>query len=334
MLAFNANKLIGFDKKPPVVELKETENLPPVFIDKYYVEGDVFDNRRVDRIVINNKEVSAKEGKKIFFSKIVNLKEGKNRITVEAFDSSDNTAKKTFGVTRKVPSAMQTGSRMAVTILPFDSNAEGGDRLQLAYEQLISAFVDQKRFSVIERSKLEQVLAEQKLTKAKLTDPEHSIRIGKLMAADAILAATMNEGPKSVEIVARIINTETSEVMESKDVYAEDKGLSTVKELMSGLALKFAAAFPVSEAMVIKTSGKTIYTDLGEKSKIKKNAAVVFYRKGEEIRHPITGKLLGCDTIKLGEGRIEDVQSDFSKVKLLDKPAPKEILVKDMMVTK
>jgi len=228
---------------------------------------------------------------------------------------------------------MQNSARMSITVLPFDGG-KAIDRVQLAYEQLIGAFVDQKRFSIIERAKLEQILLEQKLTKEKLTDPENSIRVGKLMSADTILATAVREDAKSLEIVARIVSTETSEVLGVKDVFAEDKSASSVKEMMVNLAAKLAVEFPVAEGMVVKASGKDVTMDLGETSNIKKNMTVIVFRKGEEIRHPVTGKSLGWETVKVAEGRVEEVQPQFAKVRLMDKPTPKDVRVKDMVITK
>ena len=333
LLALNADKIIAFDRTPPEIFLKTSADNSPVFSEKYSVDGEAVDNRNVGRIVVNNKEVFTKGGKRVFFSKVVDLKEGRNTVTVDVYDTSDNKTTRTLTVVRKIPAVMQNASRMSITILPFD-NSKGADRAQLAYEQLIGAFVDQKRFSVIERTKLEQILTEQKLTRANLTDPEHSIRVGKLMSADAILSATVREDAKSLEIVARVISTETSEVLGVKDAFAEDKSLSTVKDLMAGLASKVATDFPVAEGMVVKSSGKNILMDMGETSNIKKNMTVIIFRKGEEIKHPITHKSLGWDTVKVAEGRVEDVQAQFSKVKLLDKPSPKEVRVKDLIITK
>ncbi len=47
-----------------------------------------------------------------------------------------------------------------MTIMPFDAKKEETAVEPLAYEQLTGSFVDQKRFNVIEREKLEQVLLE------------------------------------------------------------------------------------------------------------------------------------------------------------------------------
>ncbi|MBF0559731.1 MAG: hypothetical protein HQL08_13235 [Nitrospirae bacterium] len=334
LLAFNGSSLFSSDKEPPVLHLKDAAEVPHVLVDRYYVEGEAFDNQRVDRILINSREVSMKKGKKIFFSKVIKLNEGDNRIVVEAFDSSGNRAVSEFTVRRQIPLVMQVSSRMSISILPFEVKRENSETGRLAYEQLIGSFVDQKRFLVIERAKLEQVLMEQKLAREKLTDVEHSIRVGRLIGSDSILATSIAETHKSIEIISRVINTETSEIMDVKDVFAEDKSLSTVKDLIEGLALKIAQSFPVVEGMVIKTEKKEIFADIGNTSKIRNNAGVIVYRKGKEIRHPVSGKSLGWDTIKLGEGYVEQVQEGFSKIRLSDKFRNQEVNVKDLIVTK
>jgi len=86
--------------------------------------------------------------------------------------------------------------------------------------------------------------------------------------------------------------------------------------------------------MVINKGGKEVFSDLGDSAKIRKDMDVIFTAKAREIKHPVTGKSLGWDTIKLGDGRIEEVQKDFSKVRVTDKAGSQEINVKDMMVTR
>lgn len=332
-IALNATQILLLDTIPPEIALNGFSEVSEVFTDKFYVEGHVLDNRRVSRVLVNGREVSSNPGKKIFFSKVVSLHEGKNSITVDAIDFSDNKATKTFVVNRTVPDIMRNSSRMSITVLPFDT-VKGGDHTQLAYDHLIGAFVDQKRFSIIERAKLEQVLREQKLSAAKLTDPENSVRVGKLLSADTILSTTVKENAESIELVSRVISAETSEVLEVKDVYTEDKGAGSIRDLTAGLASKIAASFPLAQGMVIKSGKKELYADLGDTAKIKKNTAVILFRKGKELKHPVTGKSLGWDTEKLGEGRIEEIEKDYSKIRLLDKPGAKEVRVKDLIITK
>jgi len=334
LLASNVSQLFSSDKDPPVITLKEKGDTPPVFVDKYYVEGEASDNKTVERVVINNKEISTKKGKKLFFGKMTALREGVNKIVIEAYDSSGNKATTEFTVKREVPAPLQIGSRMSFTLLPFDI-AQGDVSLgQRAYDLLTESFVEQKRFNVIERAKLEQVLLEQKLAKEKLTDLKYSIKVGKIMSADTMLATSLKEDGKSVEVISRVINTMTSEVIDVKDVYSEDKSTAGIKELMTGLASKIANSFPLTEGMVIKKGSKEVYTDIGASTKTRRHTGVILCRKGDEIKHPVTGKSLGHDIMKLGEGFIEEIQEGFSKVKLSDKLKEQDVKIKDMVITK
>ena len=334
LLASNVSQLFSSDKDPPVITLKEAGDPPPVFVDKYYVEGEASDNRAVEKVVINNKEISTKKGKKVFFSKINPLREGINKIVIEAYDSSGNKATTEFTVKREIPAPLQIGSRMSFTLLPFDITQGDVSLGHRAYDLLTESFVEQKRFNVIERAKLEQVLLEQKLAKEKLTDLKYSIKVGRIMSADTMLATSLKEDAKSLEVISRVINTMTSEVVDVKDVYSEDKSTAAIKELMTGLASKIANSFPLIEGMVIKKGSKEVYTDIGASTKARRHTGVILCRKGDEIKHPVTGKSLGQDIIKLGEGFIEEIQEGFSKVKLSDKLKEQDVKIKDMVITK
>ncbi len=333
LLASNVSQIFSSGKDAPVITLREAEDLPPVFVDKYYVEGEANDNRAVERVVINNKEFSTKRAKKVFFSKTTPLHEGINRIVIEAYNTSGNKAVTEFTVKREIPAALQIGSRMTLTLLPFDmtGNVVPG---HLAYDLLTDSFVAQKRFNLLERAKLEQVLLEQKIAVAKLTDLKYSIKVGRIMSADGMLATSLKEDPKSLEVISRIINTVTSEVMDVKDVYTEDKSPAAIKELMDGLASKIARSFPLVEGLIIKKGSKEVYSDIGAATKTRRHTGVIICRKGDEIKHPVTGKSLGQDIVKLGQGYIEEVHEGFSKVTVSDKGKDQDIRIKDMVITK
>jgi hypothetical protein len=327
--------IFSSDKEAPVISLKDTDELPAVFIDRFYVEGEAFDNNKVERIFVNGKEIQIAKGKKVFFSKMVKLKEGANKISVDALDGSGNKSSASFTVKRIVPSSRQASARMSLSILPFNGKIKNATVQDMADDFLAAALIDQKRFQVVEREKLKQILQEQKLAKEKLTDPEHSIQVGKLMSADALLATTITEGQKSVEIISRLINTETAEVMETKDAYVEDKSLAAVKELMEGLAAKLTLSLPVVEGIVVKREKGTVFSDIGKGSGVRTSMGAAIYRRGKEIKHPVSGKSLGWDMVKIGDGTFEDVEDGFSKIRLHDKAKqPQDIQAKDIVITR
>jgi hypothetical protein len=266
---------------------------------------------------------------------MVKLKEGSNKIVVEATDASGNKSAASFNVKRVVPSSRQNSARMSLSILPFSGRIKNATVQDMADDFLVAALVDQKRFQIVEREKLKQILQEQKLSKEHLTDPEHSIQVGRLLSADAMLATTIAEGAKSVEIITRLVSTETAEVMETKDAYIEDKSLAAVKELMEGLASKLTLGFPVVEGIVVKREKGTVFSDLGSSSGVRKSMTAAVYRRGKEIKHPVTGKSLGWDMVKIGDGIFEDVQDGFSKIHLNDKAkGQQDIQAKDVIITR
>jgi hypothetical protein len=335
LVAMNGTGIFTSDNEPPVISLKDTDDLPAVYIDRYYVEGEAFDNSKVERITVNGKEIQIAKGKKVFFSKMVKLKEGSNKITVEVTDSSGNKSSSNFNVKRIVPSSRQNSARMSLSVLPFNGKIKNTTVQEMADDFLVAALVDQKRFQIVEREKLRQILQEQKLSKEHLTDPEHSVQVGKLMSADAILATTIAEGSKSLEIITRLVSSETAEVMETKDVYIEDKSLVAVKELMEGLATKLTLGFPVVEGIVVKRDKGTLYSDMGSSTGIRKSMVAAVYRRGKEIKHPTTGKSLGWDMVKIGDGTIDDVQDGFSKLHVHDKEkGQQDIQAKDIIITR
>jgi len=334
LLAFAGTGIFSSDSAPPVITMQESADMPDVFVDRYYVEGEVSDNTQVDSVTVNGRDVLSKKGRKLFFSRLVKLDEGENRIYIEAFDASGNRSEKVFIITRNIPDALQIGSRMSVSVLPFNTQSGASKGEILAYEHLIGSLVNQKRFNVIERAKLEQVLLEQKLTKENLTDPEYSVKVGRLMSSDAIIATSAAMYPRSVEYTSRVINTETSEVMEVRDVYSEDTSTVSIRQMMDGLASKIARSFPLVDGMIIRQDKEYIYVDIGSRSNIKKDMGVIVYRNGNEIRHPLTGKSLGRDMKNLGTASVQEIYDQFSKARLSGKSVSGDIKVQDMVITR
>jgi hypothetical protein len=322
------------DRENPIITIKGLNAIPLVFVDAFPLDGEISDNCRVERLLINGRPISINKGKKIYFSKVVRIESGENSIKIEAFDAAGNKSTNTVIVTRKLPSVMQNGSRMSLVVLPFDFNRTAGSVIALASDYLTGAITEQKRFLVAERQKLKNILEEQNFNQAVIEDTERTAQLGKIMAAEAIVSTNVRETDHSLEITSRIINSETAEVMEVLDAYTEDKSALAVKELMAGLAAKIARVFPVAEGIVISQDDDQVTTDLGTGSHIRNRHGAIFYRKGKEIIHPTSGKSLGRDSLMLGEGYIEEVQEGFSKVRVADRYRDVKINPSDLVVTK
>ena len=316
--------------------LKELAEKQTVFYATMYIDGSVSAPDDIASVKINGSPLSIKPGKNIFFSQLIELQPGDNKIAIEVQDTKGTTASKTVTITYQVPAVMKIGSRMSVAVLPFEQKGNATPASSTVYDNLVAAFLNQERFNIVSRGpELEAALRELKLSATDLTDKTKALQVGKIIAAEGILMGTVNESKNSIEIYARLINTETSGLMDAKDVYAEDKNIAQIQFIVNGLAWKFKHSFPLVEGIVIKAAGKDVYADFGTVSRVKKDMKFIVYREGEAIVHPVTGKKLGAETKELGQARVINVLEDMTIGKLIaDVKAGEQIQVKDKIITK
>lgn len=299
------------DEAPPEILLKGWADSQTVYLRKAFIEGQVLDTSKIVRLAVNKTPVIRREGRCIFFNHLVPLKKGPNTFLIEATDESGNTAAKELTIVRKIPEALQLAERLCVTVAPFEQNAALTLISSTYQDNLIHSLVRQDRFRIIERTRLDMILQEQNLSRTELIDRDTALRVGKLAAAHGMVTGSIMESRTGLEIVARFIDTETSEILSTVDVYDEAKDLSGLRGLAEGMALKFHRNFPLLSGMVIQTKGEHVITDLG-KDKLGAQRRLILYRE-TPVKHPVTGKLLGEDNVILGFARITQIMPKMSK---------------------
>jgi TolB-like protein len=304
------------DTVPPDIRLKGWTESQTVYLEKIFLEGEIRDNTLIAGLEINQKPILRREGKSIFFNHLAELHQGENNLHVKATDRAGNVAEKTISVNKKVPKALQMEERMRTTIMPFEQKGILSDVSLPFQDNLTNALFNQNRFQIIERQKLDYVLQEQKLSQTDLIEKKTAIRLGKLMASQSIITGSIIETQSGLEIVARMIDTETSEILASKDVFGEEKTLPALKSLSEGMAIKFHQEFPLIDGLVVQKKGKHIFTDIGD-PKTKLARRLIVYRE-DPIQHPTTGKILGMDNTIIGRARVTQVMSDLSKAEVVD----------------
>jgi TolB-like protein/tetratricopeptide (TPR) repeat protein len=317
------------------LKFKDLTDTQTVYYDTMFIDGSATGTNEVESVSINDSPLLIIPGRTVYFSQLIDLQEGENKITIEVVDTKGNTASKTVTVVHRVPKVHKVLSRMSLAIMPFVIKGEASTFSSIVYDNLMDAFINQNRFNIVSRGdELEVVLREQKLSQTDLVDKSTAVRIGKLVAAEGILMGTVHETKDSIEIFARLVNTETSTVLEAKDVFGQDKSVSHLRYLTNGLALKLKHSFPLIEGLVIKTKGKDIYADFGSFERIKKEMKFIVFRQGETIVHPVTGKILGNETEEIGVATIVTVFEDMSIGKLVVGFDPKKVHLNDLVITK
>ena len=317
------------------LRFKDLTATQTVYYDTLFVDGSATGTNTIESVSINDEPLLILPGRTVYFNQLMELQEGENSLTIEVTDSKGHSATKTVQIIRKIPKVHQIGSRMSLAILPFEIKGQTSMASEVVYDNLIDAFIEQDRFHIVTRgAELEAVLREQKLSQTDLVDKGTAVRVGQLVAAEGIIMGTIRETADAIEIYARLVNTETSSIMEAKDVYSQDKDLSQIQYLTNGLALKLKHSFPLIEGLVIQTKGTNIYADFGSFKSIKKEMRFIVFRQGQQIVHPVTGKVLGSETEELGVATVVEVYEDMSIGKLIADFDPRKISVKDLVITK
>jgi tetratricopeptide (TPR) repeat protein len=310
---------------------------PPAEVqqDSVSVAGVVGSGAGLKELKINGQahQIPAAAASKPFaFSYGVPLIEGSNTITVVATDQGNQTATRTFTVVRKVEEFAQVGARLAVAIMPINHKGQPTALYGSALEAMTDALVNQRRFKVLSRDQLEAILREQKLATTTLVDPAAAIKIGKLIAAEAVIAITVNETPKSVEAYAQLISTETSTVLASKDIFDPEKAPGSAKGKMLELAAKLKQDYPLVEGTVMMVANKRIVIGIGAPKNVRPDMKVILYQEGPPLIDPTTKEVLDRPIESLGEGLLKEIKEKISYCEMRDSGKVEQFVAQKKLV--
>ncbi len=227
------------------------------------------------------------------------------------------------------------GERMSVAVLPFQNNSRNPELGDIILDKMITSLFNKGRFKVIERTQLEKVLEEQKLGASGIIDASTAAEFGRGLGVDAIITGSVaSTGAGALSIDARAIDTETAAIIIAHDAYSTSTSVQNVKETVDFLVTKFVTSLPLLEGTVIRIDAGGIMVDKGRSSGIKKGVKCTIYREGAEIKHPVTGEVLGTETIIIGEIQITDPFDKYSSGRIIKLEPGQSIAVGDKFVTK
>ncbi len=226
----------------------------------------------------------------------------------------------------------QVGSRLALAVIPFTGKGEAKELADPMTEEMIAQLVTLRRFKVIERSALDKVLEEQSLQASGLVDEKTATNLGKLAGADAIVLGSLNISKNHTKVSARVIDTETGETIIAKVEGIEGASFADAEAVTQQAAIKIYNELPLVEGFIVKVEPSLYYIDIGSEKGIRKGSKCVAFREGEEIKHPVTGEVLGKKVTKLGELVVVGVYEKMSAVRVAEKEG--DINVGDKVVVK
>jgi TolB-like protein len=228
------------------------------------------------------------------------------------------------------------GERMSVAVLPFENKGASHDLGEIILDKMITALFNQERFKVIERTQLKKILEEQQLGLTGILDASSAAELGKGIGVDAIIIGSVAATKSgSISIDARAIDTESATIIVAHDAYSGSADVLSVKNTVENLANKFTQSLPLVDGTVIQvnTDG-TILLDGGRMAGLKKGLKCIIYKEGPELKHPITGEILGRKTTILGEALVVESLAKFSTAKVITLTQGEQITLGDKFLTK
>lgn len=212
-----------------------------------------------------------------------------------------------------------------IAILPFNLQGEDfetDDMGTIVSEWLITAFVQDGRFEVIERKLLGEIFEEQQMIQSGIVTQEIAAEIGKLLGVKVIVSGSVMKLRNTIEVNARIIDVGNASIVTANNVRSSREG--NLQELVVAMADKIIKDFPL-DGYIANRSGNKVVIDLGQIAGVKPGMLFKVYKEGEIIRHPKTNEVLSVKQVQTGIIEITSVQHKISEGVIVKETAPGSI---------
>jgi|TARA_B100001971_G_scaffold71090_1_gene65570 TolB-like protein len=190
------------------------------------------------------------------------VKDIKEIVTGEA-EIKQLTSTKDYSTFDEVNVRTDITDQKTIAILYFD-NSSGNAQLDALKkglaDMLISDLSNLKMLRVVEREKLEEVMAELKLSSGREFDPATRQKLGKLLGAETILLGSYFDMMGQFRMDARIVKTETGEILKSEGVSGVTADFMKLeKQLVWKIARGLDVRFTEKEEATIMASESVSY---------------------------------------------------------------------------
>jgi len=211
------------------------------------------------------------------------------------------------------PTESPAAAKTRVAVIDFEQKAfqefQGKQIGEIVAEWLITSLANTGRFEVVERAQLQKILKEQQLGISGMINQETAAKMGELLGVKVIVSGSVIQIGNTYDVNARLISVEDGSIIKAERI--RGVGLDGVERLMDSLADSFKKEFPL-EGYVVMVSGKRAMIDLGRINGVEPGMRFFALRKGAPVRHPVTGKMLAGEDIKIGEIIIQTVEREAS----------------------
>lgn len=254
----------------------------------------------------------------------------------------------------------QQPTKVTVAVMPFTFHtsvaAPPGAALETGAltNKFVTALVNTRKFDVVERERLDNLIDEMQLSQAGLTDPARAVQAGRVLGADFFLmgeisvftlTTTVRQVPSSTRWIRteelrlildmRIVDTRTGRIVAAKkgDVSKRAQQMfphrpdvnspvepATLDEIERQVVDQCVlhvidAVYPIR--IIGVTADGTVSVNRGQGGGLEVGAMLDVFVEGEAMVDPDTGEVLGSEEVKVARIRVTQVLERFTKAAIV-----------------
>jgi TolB-like protein len=150
--------------------------------------------------------------------------------------------------TQPVVSARASVSEIAV--LALEGNNVTAGELDALTNRLRTSLFETGKFTVLERSRVDEILKEQGFQQTGCTNAECAVEVGKLIGVKGIVIGSVDKLDKFIAVSARIVDVQTGKMLTSASEDCDNCALvDAIKGSVPNVARKLAGLAPVARAI-------------------------------------------------------------------------------------
>ncbi|MBL0314044.1 MAG: hypothetical protein IPP78_15390 [Holophagaceae bacterium] len=235
------------------------------------------------------------------------------------------------------------GKKASIAVLDLDLvlSRGGGDRhgLITLRDKMVTAIGGTRKFKVVERSRVDDMMKEFDLTKAGFTDKSSAVKAGKMIGSDFLVMGTLDEYGIGVTVKPipytsradrilsgrmsgdlRIVDSRTGEIVATwqqvatHSVNTEFDGPpgqgftdDLIREFVEKAALYIADTVYPPKVVQVAEPG-LIYINRGKDGSFTMGDTLDVFAVGSEIKDADTGDILGTNDTKVGTAVVKEIQ--------------------------
>jgi len=329
----------------PKIILDEWQDRERVFLEHIQIKGKVRSENLIRSLNINDMPLIQDPGTVVYFSYVMRLEEGENRIRIIAEDESGSAKSKVIAITREIPEAFKMKYRYCLALHPFDllsiTEKQAAETEANLFQHFFSKqFNDRKRFQIMMRkdgesvkrifnspeSDLNLILAGRSASVRQISDPlqiadaKTDRNRSAQIRPDAAVLGNLYKTRNGIEIAARFVDIQSGEILAIEDAYSETADHAALASLSETLAEKFHRKFPMTDARITQIQADSCMIKpekrQNETGQIKMKWPLIVYRQTVPMPRA------GADAEIIGDARIDGISDEYYRIKMT---APREI---------